>query len=195
MLCMIEAPIAEPVSLDEAKRWLKVETEDENEIILTLITSARLYIEQATQRLLLQQSWRVIFSDLDARGAYLIPLSPVLRLLALTLRYSDDSEAALSVANVRLTKHGDDTSLLIPQSYRIMLINDARFELDVSLGYGPNAQDVPAPLRTALLMLVAFWYENRGDYSTYVNLTQIPSAIAALLTPFKRVRLTCRMSH
>ena len=53
MLCMIEAPIAEPVSLDEAKRWLKVEKEDENEIILTLITSARLYIEQATQRLLL----------------------------------------------------------------------------------------------------------------------------------------------
>ena len=86
MLCMIEAPIAEPVSLDEAKRWLKVETEDENEIILTLITSARLYIEQATQRLLLQQSWRVIFSDLDMRGAYLMPLSPVLRLLGLTLR-------------------------------------------------------------------------------------------------------------
>ena len=189
MLCMIEAPIAEPVSLDEAKRWLKVETEDENEIILTLITSARLYIEQATQRLLLQQSWRVIFSDLDMSGAYLMPLSPVLRLLGLTLRYSDDSEAALSVANVRLTKHGDDTALLIPQSYRTMLINDARFELDVSLGYGPNGHDVPAPIRQALLMLVAYWYENRGDYSTYVNLTQIPSVITALLTPFKRVRL------
>ena len=189
MLCMIEAPIAEPVSLDEAKRWLKVETEDENEIILTLITSARLYIEQVTQRLLIQQAWKVIFSDLDRQGSYLIPLSPVLHLIALNLRYSDDSETALNVSNLRLTKHGEDASILIPQSYRTMLIKDARFELDISLGYGPNGHDVPAPIRTALFMLVAYWYENRGDYSNYVNLAQIPSPITSLLAPFKRVRL------
>ncbi len=35
-------------------------------------------------------------------------------------------------------------------------------EIDVTAGYGPSSLDVPAPLRQAIMMLVAHWYEHRG---------------------------------
>ena len=35
-------------------------------------------------------------------------------------------------------------------------------ELDVMVGYGDAAVDVPEPLRQAIRLLIAHWYENRG---------------------------------
>jgi uncharacterized phiE125 gp8 family phage protein len=189
MQFMIKPPLVEPVSLDEVKKWLKIETQDEDEILLTLIISARLYIEQVTQSLLIKQSWKVIFTRFDEKGRFPIPLSPVLDLLELNLRYPDDTLQNLSLINVHADKQNDQSYLLMPAQYRALLSEEARFELDVSLGYGAAALDVPAPLRTAHLMLISFWYENRGDYSTHVNMSLIPSTITAILSSFKSVRL------
>ena len=75
------------------------------------------------------------------------------------------------------------------ESGEVLLSEEARFELDVSVGYGSAALDVPVRLRTAHLMLISFWYENRGDYSTHVNMSLIPSTITAILSSFKSVRL------
>ena len=50
MQFMIKPPLVEPVSIEEVKKWLKIETQDEDEILLTLIISARLYIEQVVPR-------------------------------------------------------------------------------------------------------------------------------------------------
>src|SRR5665647_77528 len=38
----------------------------------------------------------------------------------------------------------------------------AGIELDVTVGYGAAAVDVPEPLRQAIRLLVGHWYENRG---------------------------------
>ena len=35
--------------------------------------------------------------------------------------------------------------------------------LDVEAGFGSSPEDVPEPLRLAIKMLVARWFENRGD--------------------------------
>ena len=38
----------------------------------------------------------------------------------------------------------------------------AGIELDVTVGYGDAAVDVPEALRQAICLLTAHWYENRG---------------------------------
>ena len=51
-------------------------------------------------------------------------------------------------------------------------------ELDVEVGYGDAPADVPEPLRQAIRLLVAHWYENRGadrDRRTVVPCCRRPS--------------------
>ena len=60
-------------------------------------------------------------------------------------------------------------------------------EIDIAVGYGDNAQDVPEPLRRAMTMLTTRWYENRGDGDA--GDMRLPQQVIALATPFRRDRL------
>ena len=46
---LIMPPAVEPVTLDEAKTWLKLETADEDATLTRLIASARQMVEQYTR--------------------------------------------------------------------------------------------------------------------------------------------------
>jgi uncharacterized phiE125 gp8 family phage protein len=61
----------------------------------------------------------------------------------------------------------------------------AGIELDLQLGYGANAADVPAPLRHAVRMLVAHWYENRGLVAAGAGIATLPAGVAALVAPYR----------
>jgi len=63
----------------------------------------------------------------------------------------------------------------------------AGIEIDIRLGYGEFAVDVPETIRLAIRRLVTLWYENRGDRSD--PQAGLPPQIRALLRPFRRVRL------
>lgn len=69
-------PAIEPVSLSEAKDFLRIIANDEDELLGTLITAARLMIEAAAGRLLIEQSWRIVL-DAWPQGEIGLPLSPV----------------------------------------------------------------------------------------------------------------------
>ena len=51
---------------------------------------------------------------------------------------------------------------------------------------GATAADVPAPIRHALLLMVAHWYENREPTDAP---TRLPAPISELLAPYKSARL------
>ena len=59
-------------------------------------------------------------------------------------------------------------------------------EIDLRAGYGASGQAVPAPLRLAIRMLAARWFENRGDL---LGQQTLPPEVETLLAPFRRSRL------
>jgi len=61
-------------------------------------------------------------------------------------------------------------------------------ELDVVAGFGNDASTVPEPLKLALKMLVAFWFENRGDEPSGVPL-RWPDEISRLVAPYQTRRI------
>ena len=65
----------------------------------------------------------------------------------------------------------------------------AGIELDVTAGYGDAAIDVPEPLRQAIRLLVAHWYENRGLIASGTTTSVLPSTVAALLAPYRVLSL------
>jgi uncharacterized phiE125 gp8 family phage protein len=64
----------------------------------------------------------------------------------------------------------------------------AGIELDVEAGYGPGGTDVPEPLRQAIRLLLAHWYEHRG-VATADGLTPLPAALDAITAAYRVLTL------
>ena len=62
-------------------------------------------------------------------------------------------------------------------------------EIDFTAGFGVAASDVPAPIRQAVPLLVAHWYEHRDPIAIGSDATAIPHGISELLLPWRKARL------
>jgi uncharacterized phiE125 gp8 family phage protein len=63
------------------------------------------------------------------------------------------------------------------------------YEVFFTAGYGDEPEDVPAPIRQALLMLVAHWFERREPVVLGAAPQEVPATVAGLLLPYRRLRL------
>lgn len=73
---LLTPPAAEPLSLAQAKAFLRVEHDDDDELIAALIAGSRLHIEAQTRRALMTQSWRLVRDAWPQDG--LVEVLPVL---------------------------------------------------------------------------------------------------------------------
>ena len=74
---LIMPPAIEPVTLDEAKTWLKLDTSDDDATVIRLIASARQMVEQYTRRALITQTWRLNLVKPPALPFIILPKAPV----------------------------------------------------------------------------------------------------------------------
>jgi uncharacterized phiE125 gp8 family phage protein len=58
LVCMVP-PSLEPVTLAEAKAFLRIEDSTEDQVVTDLITAARQYVENRTGRALITQTWQL----------------------------------------------------------------------------------------------------------------------------------------
>ncbi len=187
-LILVTPPSVEPVSLAEAKQWLRVETDAEDTLVSSLIVSARLVAEQTTRRLLLSQGWRILLDAWPSGDVFDLPLAPLLSVDAIRMRDAAGGVQTLDVASY-MADLGPDRSRLAfvsPPPSPARAMNGV--EIDVTAGYGADAGDVPQPIRQAMLMLIAHWFENRGDVFDH-DRASLPAPVAALLSPWRRARL------
>lgn len=177
---LTSAPAIEPVSRAEAKLWCKIDGTAEEDLIDALIVASRQYVEKETRRSLISQTWRGDFPRFPCAGEYLrLAQGPVQSVTS--VYYYDDQ--------------GDDT-LLAAATYKLDLTETiAKIRLDPDhdwpsieaqadavrvtyvAGYGAAASAVPQALRQAMLMLISYWYDNRGGQAA-------PMAVAALVGPY-----------
>ena len=97
-------PVAEPVSLPDARLFLRLDQDEEDGLLGTLITAARLMIEAASGRMLIDQDWLIVIDRWPDSGEILLPLSPVRSIKA--ARVYDAQGVAQSVATDALVLHG-----------------------------------------------------------------------------------------
>ncbi len=186
---LIIGPAIEPVSLSEAKAWLKLDSADEDGIVTALVTAARSSVEAASRRLLISQTWRLVLDAWPAGGIVRVQLSPFKALLAVR-SFDINGVATMSDPANFIVDKASEPARIIPVNYVAPVTGRpfAGIELDLLLGYGPAATDVPQPLRQAMLLLIALWFENRGDGIGGAG-EALPPDIHALVAPFKRPRI------
>jgi uncharacterized phiE125 gp8 family phage protein len=187
---LLSPPASEPLSLADAKLFLRVEHDADDDLIAALIAAARLQIEARTRRALMTQSWRLTRDVWPAGGALPILPVPLRQATAIGVYDSAGMLQMLDVGNF----HIDTASAPAMLSFaRAAPPAPGRphggIEIDIEAGYGDDAGDVPEPLRQAIRLLVAHWYENRRVISATGEVASLPSSVSALIAPYRVLSL------
>lgn len=186
---LLTAPALEPLTLAEAKAYLRVETADEDAPIGALIAGARTHVETQTRRALITQSWRLSFDAWPEDGRIRVLPAPLQQLTAARVYDVDGNAQAIDTQAFVLDLAASALAFApwaLMQPGRIA----AGIELDVTVGYGDAAADVPEALRQAIRLLVAHWYENRGVVASgNTQIASLPMSVNALLAPYRMLSL------
>ncbi len=186
---LINGPAIEPVSMEEAKAHLRVENTADDLLISTLITTARVHVETTTRRQLIAQEWRVVYDGLPADGTLNLGVAPVTEIKSVFVYNAQNTPYQVPSSHYRAD------IILAPGHLHIKGLgpggpdNVSGITVDLTAGYGPNPENVPPPLRQAVLQLVAHWYEHREAVPLGMSAIAEPGAFAALVEPYKVLSL------
>ena len=183
---LLAGPATEPVSLAEAKAWLKLDGDDEDALVGTLIAAARLHVESATGRALIAQSWRLVLDAWPEDRVVRLPVSPLISLTSITAYDGDGDAHAVSLDGIDAGRAG----LLLPASIDAPVLREhGGIAIDYVAGYGEEAEAVPVALKQALQLLMAYWFEHRDTVFGIGEGPAVPMGFAALIAPYRVVRL------
>ena len=87
---LLTGPAVEPLTLAEAKEYLRVDTGDDDDVITALIAGARVHVEAQTRRALITQSWRLVRDGWPPDGR--LPVLPAPLRSVDAARYYDEDE-------------------------------------------------------------------------------------------------------
>ena len=187
-------PAVEPVTLSEAKAHLRVDTSDDDTYITGLVRAAREWVEEYLDRTLVNTQWVMRFDKFPPDGTHDIelPRPPIVAsgtatAVALTFTYENGTTATYGTSSYRVDRASTPGAVktLYGQTWPPHLQDDNAISVTWWAGYGPSGQSVPAAIRHAMLMLIAFWYENRSTVLVGSISKQLEFAVESLLSSQK----------
>jgi len=194
-------PVEEPISLQEAKDYLRVDDSTDERIIRPFIVTARRLCEEHTGRTIMPTTFSLFVDAYDEladplwegmrTGPYLnyyknfvvLPRSPVQSVTSVSTFNDADTETTFAssryyVDNVRepsrvVLRLGETfpTALRVANAVKVVYV----------AGY-TNAFTVPEPLKMGMLQHIAFLYEHRGDM--YEAASPMPPMIKSMYAPY-----------
>lgn len=147
---LLTGPAVEPWSVEEAKSFLRAENDDDDTVIASLIAAARSHVEAMTRCALIAQTWRVVLDQWPKDGRIKPGRGPLRALTAARIYNSAGIATPIDAGTFVLDKAaGVITSSVWMLPGRV----SAGIELDVEIGFGEAASDVPDVLRHAVRTL------------------------------------------
>lgn len=189
---MIETTVAPVVDLDFialALDHLKIEAGDEEtayaDIVAQYVDAALGLVEAASGRLLFSRTMRF---TADAFGtALVIPASPVISISTVTYTDADGATQTLAGSAYALIDKAETPTLYPVYGTEWPTVRDFPGSVVVTFtaGYGANMEDVPAPLRQAVLQTVADALRFGGNVAT-TSTMELPASARRLCMNYRR---------
>lgn len=207
-------PDKEPLSLDDAKQHLRVDSDmvDDDSLISSLITAARQWVEEITGHSVPQQTWQLALPGFPGATGVLgvpvygvdplmLPGTPVSGSVAYryalhlgrgpvqsitSVQYLDATGALVTLDPAGYVLSADNWDATItPAPGSIWPVSIVHPE-GVVIKYVAGYATVPAPILAAMKILIGTWYENR-EAVTLVRFTadEVPFTVTALLSPYR----------
>jgi uncharacterized phiE125 gp8 family phage protein len=188
---LVTAPSVEPLTLTEAKLYLRVDQSTEDNLISGMVVAARQWVETYTRRALVTQTWDFRYeSFMDTRQPLILPKAPLQSVTSITYLDEDGVSQTLASSNYSVrTLSGatagrgyielnDDVSL--PSLYTDAL---APVTVRAVCGYGAAAA-VPDGIKMAIYLMLGDLYEQRQETMMSVS-SKTKTTIERLLGPYR----------
>lgn len=184
-LSVVTAPSVEPVTLEEAKAFLRLETDADDVLITEWITAARLKCESILSRTFITTTWLAKYDNFppyDPRSGMLQPYQGSRTGVVDTLDHWTIQLPRPALQSVAWIKYYDMGGTLQTLSPSLYMVNDGTpgqiqpawgtifpitqprhgaVQVQYVAGYGDTAADVPAVVKMGIKAILGFWYENR----------------------------------
>ena len=182
----VNTPATTPVfTTAEAKAVLKVDVTDDDTVIDNLVAAAtescQIYTNQYFIDTVVTQ-----YSD-NWNEFYTLYKSPVDSITHVKYYDTDDSLQTLASSNYILDNTSKPARIGIAVDGSLPNLADRinAVEVKYTVGYGTASTDVPEGIRTAIILTVGNWYENRQTVITGRTATELPLSSQYLLDQYK----------
>jgi uncharacterized phiE125 gp8 family phage protein len=189
-LALTSGPAEEPITVSEAKAHLRLDGSAEDILVASLIVTSRLHIEAALGLALIIQGWRLTLDRWPEGGEVRFPLRPIRSITSVTVLDKAGTPAVVPEEDYILDGEALRPRLIPRDGAWPRPERPAKgIEIAFEAGLAEDAEGVPQPIRHALLLLVAHWYEHRDPLEIGSAGAAIPAAVSDLLKPYREVRL------
>jgi len=156
-------PSNEAVLLAEAKSFLKIDSDDENDLITILSQAAREMVEIRTGRSLITQTRTIKMDYFPQSDTILLPNGPVVSVSS--VKYYDEDEVlqTMSAADYWVDITSGISRIVAKDSWPSVYDMPNAVVIVYVCGYGASSSNVPKPLKQAIYLIMAHLYENRQN--------------------------------
>lgn len=205
-LKLVTGPASAVVDRDtEVKEFLRLDGTAEDTTLDIYIAAATDFVERYTGLKLINQTWDLWLDrfEYNRRGGewwdgvrngpvdilnmgsdYIdLPFGPCSSVTSLTTYDDDNASAVYNAANYTLDVANTPARLYLNEgeTWPTDLRSRNAVQVTAVYGYGASSSDVPTQLRQAVLVLVGWLYENRGDCDS----KEIPTVAQMIMNSYK----------
>jgi uncharacterized phiE125 gp8 family phage protein len=157
-------PALEPVTLDELKLFARIDSSYENDLLNSLITTARINCEKYLGRSFIEKTITMLF-DYVTCGKIDLPRIPIISITSFKVYYIDGTSQTVSSLLYEIQQGEYEANLVFKETMELPYISDklaGGYEIVYKAGYGALASDVPASIKTAIKITATEIYEGRS---------------------------------
>jgi uncharacterized phiE125 gp8 family phage protein len=214
MLTLIGAPNEPILTLAEVKLALRIDTDAEDSYLQSLILVAQQYLDGRDGilgRCLRQQTWQLDLPNFPAAvdvsslalSSYRtlaprplrLPLPPTIAVNSINYYDQNETLTLWAATEYRVIAGGYNGALIVPRpgkNYPNVIASDSypdAIQIEFEAGYqdlnSPTVEAIPEPIRQAAILLIGDYYENRVNTVLGVVPAELPTAVSALIAPYR----------
>ena len=174
-------PTVTPVTISEAKAHLRVDIDDDDALILSLIKAATAHCERIARRSFVTQTLDLTLDYWPAASGFCLPRPPIQSVTSITYTDEDGNSDTVSSSDYIVDTARGKIALKASATWpAVTLQRMAGVVIRYVAGYGAAAA-VPADFKQAVLLVTGDWYENRENMIVGTTQSSIEFSVKALL--------------
>lgn len=181
-------PIALAVTLDDAKRHLRIDFDVEDMYIRALVETAVEWLEVSVGRTLITTNWKVVGQSWPCYRLIELKFAPLQSITSVKYYDADDVLQTLDANKYRIVL--DDfiqggLELKAGETWPALANRYDAVQIEYVAGYGDLPSDIPNAARQCVLLLVAHWYLNREAIVVGTITKEVEFSVASLTRTLK----------
>jgi uncharacterized phiE125 gp8 family phage protein len=176
---LVTGPTVEPVTLNEALNQCHCDAGIEDAWFTARIKSGRILAQNYQRQSYITQTWKCTFDRIPT-GQILLPMGPVIALSSIIVYDENNAATSMTLSDFHIDTASLPARLIINDNadWPVVTLRDvAALVITYTAGYGATSATVPDHVKDAILLYVAYSYNNRAGED------KIPDAFYSLLKP------------